>query len=58
MDCTAVNVSNIDRLMHTSRTPRIRMRQRFDLTAKLEEDEEFDVSGLSGITCLSYFLIF
>lgn len=59
MDRIAVNVSRTDRLMHTPRTPRMRARQRFDLTIRSEEDEEINISGLDGITYVSsYFKTF
>lgn len=34
---------------YTPRTPRMRQRQRFDLTTRLEEDEDIDNLGLAGI---------
>ncbi|XP_032679772.1 uncharacterized protein LOC116848114 isoform X2 [Odontomachus brunneus] len=49
MNRTAINVSRTDRSMHTSRTPRVRARQRFDLTTRSEEDEEINISGLDDL---------
>lgn len=36
--------------VYTPRTPRMRQRQRFDLTTRSEEDEDIDNLGLAGIT--------
>lgn len=50
MDNVVANVSKTNYLMHISRTPRMRERQRFDLTIGSEEDEEIDISGLNSMT--------
>lgn len=55
MDNPTVNTSKTNHSIYTPRTPRMRERQRFDLTARSEEDEEIDLSGLNG---MSYFKIF
>jgi len=53
MDRTTENIRpSTSRVMYTPRTPRMRERERFDLSIRLRQDQDDEISGLEGMTIL------
>ncbi|RLU25333.1 hypothetical protein DMN91_001489 [Ooceraea biroi] len=46
--------ASTSRVMYTPRTPRMRERERFNLSTRLEENEEIDISGLEALVGLTW----